>query len=346
MSEGGSIGFYDYGATAFFDNFSVEMLPENDDYLNYFDYTSANTNSVILEWSLDEYDNVTIRRGTSRDTITTEIYHGSSTICTDNGLLTDTNYYYNITYNNSTQGHIIKAFTYNIPTTRKYVAIGDSISTDYGTLLVNESFPYLLNKTIVINNDSAVTHSISAIAGHTTNGIIFEELDDILTEKPTFITLMAGWNDFYQGHDKINYRANFKYIINESTKHGIHCFVLKMINTSDTTVQVHVHDTNTWIDSLGEQYVINTYDAIDLIPFDGIIQGYNSSFYQDGIHPNLDGTMNLNKSIWDYMISEGYFDSAESFVNPIFVTIVTGITAVVTVGAFIRSWFNRRRKRR
>jgi lysophospholipase L1-like esterase len=307
LSEGGYVGFSHVGGSAYFDNFSVITLTENSEYLSYFDYVSANASSVSLAWDLSGHTNATIHRGTNIDVITTEIYHGSATAHVDSGLASDTNYYYTITYDNSTEGHIIKAFTYDLPTTRKYVAIGDSISTDYGALQSNESFPYLLNETIVNNSDSNLTHHISATIGYTTNGIIFGELDDLLTEKPTFITLMAGWNDFYLDHNESDYRANFKYIINESNKHEIDVFVLKMINTSTAKVQSNIDDTNTWIDTLGERYVVDTYDAVDLTPFDGIHQGYNTSYYQDGVHPNLAGTTNLNKSIYGYMVGENYF---------------------------------------
>ena len=351
ISEGGTAGLYHSGGSVYFDNFSVTTLTENVEYLNYFDYTSAGKNSVNLKWSLSDYTTATIDRGTDIDAINTEIYHGSGTSYTDSSLSTDTNYYYSITYDNSTQGHIIKAFTYDLPSTRKYVAFGDSISTAYGTLQTNESFPYFLNETIAANVDSDITHSISAITGYTTNGIIFGQLADIITEKPTFITLMAGFNDFNLGGNEDNYHANFNYIVNESTKHGIDCFILKMINTSYGTVQPHVGDTNVWMDSLGQEYVVNTYDAVDLIPFDDIIQGYNSSFYQDGVHPNVVGTINLNKSIYDYMISENYFDEEEeTFVVPIaaFVAVVVTGAAVVSrrVRRGISGFWNRRIRRR
>lgn len=351
MSEGGYVGLYGK-SNVFFDNFSIETLIENNEYLNYFDYTNADTNSVTLKWSLSGYNNATIRRGTDIDIINTEIYHGAATTYIDNGLSVDTNYYYSITYDNSTDGHIIKAFTYNIPTTKKYVAFGDSITVGLG-LPANESYPYRLNETIATNVYANITHSISAISGYTTNGAIFGQLDDILTEKPTFITLMIGFNDFnIEGSNENNYHANFNYIINESTKHGIDCFVLKIINTSNPNVQPHVENTNSWIDSLGQEHVVNTYDAVDLIPFDGIIQGYNASFFYDGAHLNSIGTKNINKSIYDYMISVNYFDEEEV---ETFIVAVGAFAAVIVAGAAVVSrrvrvgiggWINRRRRRR
>lgn len=93
-----------------------------------------------------------------------------------------------------------------------YVALGDSYTIGEGAK-PDEAFPNLLVKHFDSTYKFVGLMANPAVTGFTTQDLIEKELPVYDREKPGFVTLLIGVNDWVQGVDSATYHKNLNYII-------------------------------------------------------------------------------------------------------------------------------------
>ena len=96
----------------------------------------------------------------------------------------------------------------------KYMPIGDDYS--YGQCISpRETFPYLLNKKLKAQGfDIAITKNLSE-TGFGTEKVISRQLPTVVEEKPNFVTVEVGYNDWIRGVSEKQFERNYAYILDQ-----------------------------------------------------------------------------------------------------------------------------------
>ncbi len=95
-----------------------------------------------------------------------------------------------------------------------YIALGDSYTIGQA-ISQNESFPYQLRS--LLNNQAlnVAVPKIIAVTGWTTDDLITAIASSgVTTKKYSFVTLLIGVNDQYQGLSQDNYKVKFAQVLN------------------------------------------------------------------------------------------------------------------------------------
>lgn len=97
----------------------------------------------------------------------------------------------------------------------KYVALGDSYTICTGTNSLNEQWPVILAKHLSKEGIVVELAANPAKNGFSTQNLIDFELPVLKKEKPEFVTLLIGVNDWVRGVEKEIFQKNLVYIIDE-----------------------------------------------------------------------------------------------------------------------------------
>jgi acyl-CoA thioesterase-1 len=219
----------------------------------------------------------------------------------DSQFSSDTYWAYKITNGNnyynriSTLSNIQKS-----PTTNTQISVlGDSISaggfsgTAYGGWGNNLSM--LLGSGYTISND--------AVSGETTRGCIgrINSSLDILT--PEIVTIMYGTNDLFQSVPQQTIINNTLFIASEITSFGAKPYVcLTPPRNGEDNLRIMLNQNLTTQAESAGYTVINTYDAVDLVPNNNQYDGYNASNMGDLNHPNNVGNVLIANKIYSQLI--------------------------------------------
>jgi lysophospholipase L1-like esterase len=113
-----------------------------------------------------------------------------------------------------------------------YLALGDSYTIGESEPL-NESFPYQLTDFLKTDSLDADYPTIIATTGWTTDDLINAIAQSSITNKKySFVTLLIGVNDQYQGLSQANYQVKFAQVLNTAINfaggNASHVFVLSI----------------------------------------------------------------------------------------------------------------------
>ncbi|MCY6372005.1 SGNH/GDSL hydrolase family protein [Clostridium ganghwense] len=96
----------------------------------------------------------------------------------------------------------------------KLVCIGDSLTFGYG-VNKNENWLHLVNGKYNIQTIN------KGLNGDTTAGMLFRFYEDVILNKPEYVFIMGGTNDFLMNYSIKNVQQNIKELINDVKKEKI-----------------------------------------------------------------------------------------------------------------------------
>jgi lysophospholipase L1-like esterase len=109
-------------------------------------------------------------------------------------------------------------------TSLRYLALGDSFTIGTGSS-ADRAFPARLVDRWGADSCAVALRNV-AVNGYTTDDVIGEELPEIATYKPTFVTVAVGANDIVRGSAIEVYRANVRKILAAARASGARVVVL------------------------------------------------------------------------------------------------------------------------
>ncbi len=120
--------------------------------------------------------------------------------------------------------------------------------------------------------------------------------------EPTMVTIMYGTNDLIDDRPQQDIIDDILWMANTSKNRNITPYVM-------LTPCIYTNNTKRiWLDqNLSAQAkangfsVINVYDSVDTVPNNTLFDGYNSSNFADGIHPNTAGNQLIANRMYLYI---------------------------------------------
>jgi acyl-CoA thioesterase I len=178
------------------------------------------------------------------------------------------------------------------PATRsiRFLALGDSFTIGTGSS-PSSAFPARLAERWRARGCSVELKNV-AVNGYTTDDIIAEELPELGSYRPTFVTVAAGANDIVRGSSADEYRTRARKIVDAARASGAQVIVLPQPDWSRSPVAASFGDRETIAASIRRFNGILAAEAkaagaryVDLSPLmekqaaDGLIA-------TDGLHPS------------------------------------------------------------
>ena len=112
--------------------------------------------------------------------------------------------------------HLADTIKQNMPAADSltYIALGDSYTIGEA-VAQNQSFPYQLTALLNAGVTPVATPKIIAVTGWTTDNLISAIASSgVTTKKYSFVTLLIGVNDQFQGLSQDNYKVKFAQVLN------------------------------------------------------------------------------------------------------------------------------------
>ena len=195
---------------------------------------------------------------------------------------TDTGNY--VMYNNSRWNTVLTNESFGA----FYTAFGNSITKNEPNYITYLQANHDPNMTVSHNTDGSgqtSTWGVQTFPAHYRVGNEVAVIEFGVNDPHATIT---DWN---------NTAMNLKYIYKDFENHNVKPFIM-MINPSGS------ENRTPWITAVEANLTengichMNSWDAIDLIPNNGVMDGWNTSNFADADHPNAQGHLMLSEYIW------------------------------------------------
>lgn len=175
----------------------------------------------------------------------------------------------------------------------KIVCIGDSLTQGYGVRRT-ENWVALLNEK---NENNFINKGIN---GDTTGGMLSRFQRDVIDEKPQYVIIMGGANDFIMEGNPGSVRANIMAMVHQAYHHRIIPILGTGIKVDEVNFRkdwAEITDVGRLDEQIAEyrDWIIKfcgTFEVklIDFYAeFDRKIDGRYGSYLFDGLHPSKEG---------------------------------------------------------
>jgi len=188
----------------------------------------------------------------------------------------------------------------------KYVALGDSYTIGTGAN-TEESWPVLLTKHL---NEKGINIALTANPSHngwTTQNLIDKELSICEENKPDFVTLLIGVNDWVQGVDSATFHKNLNFIMDKvqavlSVKKNLLLVTIPDFGVTPTGAMYSSgRDISKGIDAFNsiikKEAGNRNLQCVDIFPETQKMKGHTELIAADGLHPSA-----KEYSIWETLI--------------------------------------------
>ncbi len=102
----------------------------------------------------------------------------------------------------------------NVRKEERYISLGDSYTIGE-SISPSESYPVLLTNHLKSSGINITLIANPSISGFTTQNLIDHELPILTSLNPSFVTLLIGANDFFQGVDQNTFKNNLEIILDK-----------------------------------------------------------------------------------------------------------------------------------
>ncbi|MDO8667667.1 MAG: SGNH/GDSL hydrolase family protein [bacterium] len=99
-----------------------------------------------------------------------------------------------------------------------YVALGDSLTAGAGVFKYEESYPYLLTRSLAGGKAVGASLKNFSYPGAKTSDLIKGLLAPAVEAQPDLVTLLIGTNDIFGGVSRAVFKKNYQYILERLTK--------------------------------------------------------------------------------------------------------------------------------
>lgn len=187
-----------------------------------------------------------------------------------------------------------------------YSALGDSLTSGAGADKYEESYPYLLAKSLA-ENDKVVVHKNFSYPGARTDDLIRDLLAPALASQPDLVTLLIGTNDVHGFVDTDDFEKNYEYIVRElKTKTRAKVYLISIPRIGSNTLILPPYDRyfdskiseyNEFIKILAKNYELEYIDLDS--PTADILKKDGSHYSVDSFHPSASGYALWAKILYD-----------------------------------------------
>ena len=196
----------------------------------------------------------------------------------------------------------------NASSTKKiiYASLGDSLTAGVGTTNYEESYPYLLAKSLTSGQQQVVLKNFS-VPGFRTSDLIASLLAPAIAAKPDIITLLIGVNDVHGSVLANTFRKNYEYILRELTaKTQAQIYVINIPSIGADTLMLPPYDYyynqrtkefNEIIRNLAQSYKVKYIDLYS--PTVRLLKEDGPHYAADLFHPSASGYALWAKIIYD-----------------------------------------------
>lgn len=94
----------------------------------------------------------------------------------------------------------------------KYVVLGDSLGAGVGAKSVEETYPYLMAKKLVVEYQEVEVINLS-VPGAMSKDVLKDQLEPTLKENPDYVSLLVGINDIHNRVPLANFSLNYQNIL-------------------------------------------------------------------------------------------------------------------------------------
>jgi len=188
----------------------------------------------------------------------------------------------------------------------KYVALGDSYTICEGAT-AEQSWPAILTKHLNSNGFNVELAANPSRTGWTTQNLIDRELSVCEENKPNFVTLLIGVNDWVQGVDIATFHTNLNYIIDKveallpDKKHLVLITIPDFGVTPTGTMYSGGRDISQGITDFNniikEEAKKRGLQCVDIFPETQKMKNNNYLIARDGLHPSAQ-----EYAIWETLI--------------------------------------------
>jgi len=193
----------------------------------------------------------------------------------------------------------------------KVICIGDSITQGYGV-------PYKENWVELLNENKGIEVINKGINGDTSGGMLSRFYRDVVDEKPRFVIIMGGANDFISGNTMGAVKSNIMAMVHQayynrltpilgiSIKADIHNFREDWAKLTDVDhFNYKVLEYRKWILSFCNIFNVMYIDFCD--EFENKIKGDYGNYLTDGLHPSKEGHQILADIAYEHINRLGIF---------------------------------------
>lgn len=188
----------------------------------------------------------------------------------------------------------------------KVVCIGDSLTYGYG--VSNKE-----NWISFINKKNKLNFINKGINGDTTGGMLSRFYRDVIDDKPQYVLIMGGTNDFITGNSLGAVQANIMAMVHQA----YHNKIIPIIGTSIKAdveniredwkaiadfkeVDFKMAEYNKWLNKFCSVFKIADIDFCT--EFKNRTSSKYSSFFIDGLHPTKEGHEIIADIVYDFIM--------------------------------------------
>ena len=103
----------------------------------------------------------------------------------------------------------------------RYLALGDSYTIGVGASDEHHNFPTLLSRRVSAATGRLIRLTNPAVDGYTTDDLIMNELDQIDSVAPHYVTVLIGANDIARGRTRLEYQGSLVWIYDVIAARGL-----------------------------------------------------------------------------------------------------------------------------
>ena len=103
----------------------------------------------------------------------------------------------------------------------RYLALGDSLTLGTGASSEHHNFPTLLSRNLSAASGRLVRLTNHATGGATTDDLIRNQLDQIDSARPDYVSILIGANDISQGRGRADYQGSLIWIYDVIASRGL-----------------------------------------------------------------------------------------------------------------------------